>query len=225
MTHSRAAELLKKVGLKELPDKLITNLGVGKQPLVEIAKALAKKVRLLILDEPTASLNENEQPGAARSAAGIQGAGHDDDHDLAQAQRNYRVADSVTIIRDGSTVHTMDCSDAPINEDVIIRHMVGREMADRYPHREPNIGETIFEIELVVYAEQHADRKFIEMREFQRAPWRGVGYRRTDGCRANRIGDEYLRAQLGEEHRYALLNGKEVDISTVKKRSRTRLPT
>ena len=60
VTHSRAAELLKKVGLKELPDELITNLGVGKQQLVEIAKALAKKVRLLILDEPTASLNEND---------------------------------------------------------------------------------------------------------------------------------------------------------------------
>ena len=71
----------------------------------------------------------------------------------------------------------MDCRDAPINEDVIIRHMVGREMADRYPHREPNIGETIFEIrtDWVVYHAQHADRQIHQERQFQRAPWRVLG--------------------------------------------------
>ncbi len=163
VTHSRAAELLKKVGLKELPDELITNLGVGKQQLVEIAKALAKKVRLLILDEPTASLNENDSQALLDLLLEFKAQGMTMIMISHKLNEIARIADSVTVIRDGSTVQTMDCRDAPINEDVIIRHMVGREMADRYPHREPNIGETIFEIkDWVVYHAQHADRKFIK---------------------------------------------------------------
>jgi putative multiple sugar transport system ATP-binding protein len=98
----RARELLRKVGLREDPDTLVTNIGVGKQQLVEIAKALAKDVKLLILDEPTASAQREGQPGASRPAARIQGAGHDLDHDLAQAQRDPRVADQITVIRDGA---------------------------------------------------------------------------------------------------------------------------
>jgi ABC-type branched-subunit amino acid transport system ATPase component len=85
--ETRTSALLKKVGLKEDPKTLITNIGVGKQQLVEIAKALSKEVKLLILDEPTASLSGKGQPGAARPAARIQAAGHHLDPDLAQAQR------------------------------------------------------------------------------------------------------------------------------------------
>ena len=86
--EARTSALLKKVGLNEDPKTLITNIGVGKQQLVEIAKALSKEVKLLILDEPTASLSREGQPGAARPAARIQAAGHHLDPDLAQAQRD-----------------------------------------------------------------------------------------------------------------------------------------
>ncbi len=137
VTHSRAAELLKKVGLKELPDELITNLGVGKQQLVEIAKALAKKVRLLILDEPTASLNENDSAALLDLLLGFKAQGMTCILISHKLNEIAKVADSVTVIRDGATVQTMDCRTTPICEDTIIRHMVGREMADRYPKREP----------------------------------------------------------------------------------------
>ena len=162
-THCRTVELLKKVGLDASPEELITNLGVGKQQLVEIAKALAKECKLLILDEPTASLNENDSQALLDLLLEFKAQGMTMIMISHKLNEIARVADSVTVLRDGSTVRSMDCVDAPINEDEIIRHMVGREMADRYPHREPKIGETVFEVrDWTVFHEQHADRKFIK---------------------------------------------------------------
>ena len=225
ITYSRASELLRKVGLKELPDELITNLGVGKQQLVEIAKALAKKVRLLILDEPTASLNENDSQALLDLLLEFKSHGMTMIMISHKLNEIARIADSVTVIRDGSTVQTMDCTDAPINEDVIIRHMVGRDMADRYPHREPKIGETIFEVkDWVVYHEQHADRKFIKNVSFhvRRGEVLGIaglmGAGRTE-LAMSLFGRSYGRNISGQ----ALINGKEVDISTVEKAIRNKI--
>ena len=112
------------------PTTLITDLGVGKQQLVEIAKALSKEVKLLILDEPTASLNESDSDALLDLLLGAQGAGHRLDPDLAQAQRDrqggrldHRAA------RRRARSRRMDCRAAPISEDRIIRGMVGRDMA------------------------------------------------------------------------------------------------
>lgn len=225
VTHSRAAELLKKVGLKELPDELITNLGVGKQQLVEIAKALAKKVRLLILDEPTASLNENDSQALLDLLLEFKAHGMTMIMISHKLNEIARVADSVTIIRDGSTVHTMDCRDAPINEDVIIRHMVGREMADRYPHREPNIGDKIFEVkDWVVYHEQHADRKFIKNVNFHVRRGEVLGIAGLMGSGRTELAMSIFGRSYGKNiSGTALLNGKEVDISTVEKAIRNKI--
>lgn len=225
VTHSRAAELLKKVGLKELPDELITNLGVGKQQLVEIAKALAKKVRLLILDEPTASLNENDSQALLDLLLEFKAQGMTMIMISHKLNEIARVADSVTIIRDGSTVHTMDCRDAPINEDVIIRHMVGREMADRYPHREPKIGDKIFEVkDWVVYHEQHADRKFIKNVNFHVRRGEVLGIAGLMGSGRTELAMSIFGRSYGKNiSGTALLNGKEVDISTVEKAIRNKI--
>ena len=225
VTHSRAAELLKKVGLKELPDELITNLGVGKQQLVEIAKALAKKVRLLILDEPTASLNENDSQALLDLLLEFKAQGMTMIMISHKLNEIARIADSVTVIRDGSTVQTMDCRDAPINEDVIIRHMVGREMADRYPHREPNIGETIFEIkDWVVYHAQHADRKFIKNVSFNVRRGEVLGIAGLMGAGRTELAMSIFGRSYGKNiSGTALLNGKEADISTVEKAIRNKI--
>ncbi|MEN9491624.1 MAG: hypothetical protein RJA63_2073, partial [Pseudomonadota bacterium] len=113
-THRRTVELLRKVGLNESPDTLITDLGVGKQQLVEIAKALAKKVRLLILDEPTASLNENDSAALLDLLLGFKVQGMTCILISHKLNEIAKVADSVTVIRDGATVQTMDCRTAPI---------------------------------------------------------------------------------------------------------------
>jgi putative multiple sugar transport system ATP-binding protein len=144
---SRTRELLKTVGLKDSPETLVTNLGVGKQQLVEIAKALSKKVKLLILDEPTASLNEKDSDALLTLLLQFKAQGISSILISHKLNEISKVADSITVLRDGSTVETLDCHREEISEDRIIRGMVGRAMADRYPKREAHIGETIFQVE------------------------------------------------------------------------------
>lgn len=142
----RAAELLAHVGLKESPDTQIKHLGVGKQQLVEIAKALGKDVKLLILDEPTAALNENDSQHLLGIIQGLKERGIASimiSHKLNEIEQ---IADEITIIRDGQKVETLDIATTGINEDRIIQGMVGRTLENRYPDREPNIGEIFFEV-------------------------------------------------------------------------------
>ena len=144
--QKRARELLHLVGLDEDPDTKIKTLGVGKQQLVEIAKALHKDVKLLILDEPTAALNEAESQHLLDLIDGFRDSGMTSimiSHKLNEIER---IADSITIIRDGKTVETLNVADGGVDEDRIIRGMVGRSLESRFPERTPNIGETFFEV-------------------------------------------------------------------------------
>ena len=143
---SRAKELLARVGLTEEPSTLIKNIGIGKQQLVEIAKALAKDVKLLILDEPTAALNDADSQHLLSLLDGLRRKGITSimiSHKLNEIEQ---ISDSITIIRDGRTIETLDVKAEGINEDRIIRGMVGRDLDHRYPPHTPQIGETLFEI-------------------------------------------------------------------------------
>ena len=155
-------ELMKKVGLHESPNTLVTDIGVGKQQLVEIAKALTKKVKLLILDEPTASLNESDSEALLKLLLQFKEQGISSiliSHKLSEVSR---VADAITILRDGATIETLDCHTETISEDRIIRGMVGRDLTHRFPRREPKIGEVIFEVrDWNVHHPTHANRKII----------------------------------------------------------------
>ena len=161
--HVRTRELLATVGLDESPATLVDDLGVGKQQLVEIAKALSKRVKLLILDEPTASLNETDSEALLQLLLGLKKHGVTSiliSHKLNEIEK---VADTITVLRDGSTVQTLDCREHPASQDVIIRNMVGREMADRYPRREPQLGETVFELrDWTVHHPLHAERQAVK---------------------------------------------------------------
>jgi len=157
----RAAELLRKVGLREDPDTLITNIGTGKQQLVEIAKALAKDVKLLILDDPTASLSEKDSQALLDLLLEFKAQGLTSIMISHKLNEIKRVADQITVIRDGQSIETMDKAD--ITEDRIVTSMVGRTLENRYPHRTPNIGETIFEVKnWSVYHPIHPERQVIK---------------------------------------------------------------
>lgn len=145
-SHRRARELLAKVGLALPPATPVAQLGVGQQQLVEIAKALAKRVRLLILDEPTASLNERDSQALLALLRELRAQGVTCILISHKLDEIARVADRVTVLRDGSTVETLDCREAPPDEDRIIRGMVGRAMADRYPPRQPRLGAPVLEV-------------------------------------------------------------------------------
>src|SRR5438270_3484976 len=119
-----------------MPETLVGDLGIGKQQLIEIAKALAKNVKLMILDEPTASLNERDSDTLLNLMLELKARGVTliiISHKLNEISR---VADSITVIRDGSTVETMSYAAGDVSEARIVTAMVGRELADRYPCRE-----------------------------------------------------------------------------------------
>ncbi|WP_299089414.1 multiple monosaccharide ABC transporter ATP-binding protein [uncultured Metabacillus sp.] len=163
LTKIKTKELLQKVGLNESPNTKVDDIGVGKQQLVEIAKALSKKVKLLILDEPTASLNEDDSENLLNLLLEFKKQGMSAiiiSHKLNEIEK---VADSITILRDGQTIETLDMKKDNVTEDRIIKGMVGRDLTNRYPDRTPNIGKTFFEIKnWNVYHPLHADRKVID---------------------------------------------------------------
>lgn len=137
--HLRARELLARVGLDARPQTLVGNLGVGQQQMVEIAKALAKDVRLLILDEPTASLNERDSDTLLKLMLELKGRGITSIIISHKLNEIGRVADEITVIRDGSTVDVIDCRADGIDEGRVVRSMVGRELSDRYPRGCPTL--------------------------------------------------------------------------------------
>ncbi|MDF2649825.1 MAG: transporter ATP-binding protein, partial [Paenibacillus sp.] len=145
-TIMKTRELLQKVGLSEQPTTLTLNIGVGKQQLVEIAKALSKKVKLLILDEPTAALNEEDSDNLLNLLLEFKKQGISSILISHKLNEISKVADSITILRDGQTIETLDMRKDQITEDRIIKGMVGRDLTHRYPIREPQIGETLFEV-------------------------------------------------------------------------------
>jgi len=145
-TIVKTRELLAKVGLTESPNALISTIGVGKQQLVEIAKALSKEVKLLILDEPTAALNENDSENLLQLLLELKKHGITSILITHKLNEIAKVADTITILRDGKTIETLDVKKDGITEDRIIKGMVGRDMTHRFPERVPQIGEVIFEV-------------------------------------------------------------------------------
>lgn len=146
-TNADARELMGRVGLREQPVTRIGHLGVGKQQLVEIAKALSKDVRLLILDEPTAALNDSDSEHLLGLLRQLNAQGVTCIMISHKLNEISEIADRTTIIRDGRTVETLDMTDPASTQDRIIRGMVGRDLEHRYPERTPQIGEELFRVE------------------------------------------------------------------------------
>ena len=142
--YQRTEALLRKVGLAEPPGTKVEKLGVGKQQLIEIAKALAKDVRLLILDEPTAALQENDSQKLLDLMLELKAQGVTQIIISHKLNEIARVADRITVIRDGASVSTLSARE--ISEERIIRDMVGRDMAHRYPERVPQVGEVLMAV-------------------------------------------------------------------------------
>jgi len=145
-TYDKADELLKVVGLQESARTLVKDISVGKQQLVEIAKALAKNVKLLILDEPTASLNETDSKKLLDLMLQLKSQGVTCIIISHKLNEISYVADKITVIRDGATIETLDKQSDDFSEQRIIRGMVGRSLTDRFPKRVSNIGEVRLEV-------------------------------------------------------------------------------
>lgn len=146
-TYKEASSLMARVGLKEDPNLPIKDVGVGKQQLVEIAKALSKRVKLLILDEPTAALNDEDSAHLLDLLRHLKGQGITSiiiSHKLNEIEA---IADTTTILRDGKTIESLNMKGSKVSQERIIKGMVGREMDNRYPARKADIGEEILRVE------------------------------------------------------------------------------
>ena len=163
-THAEATKYLKTVGLHESSKTLIKDIGVGKQQLVEIAKALSKNARLMILDEPTSSLNEADSQALLDLLLEFKKQGMTSIIISHKINEVSYVADDITILRDGKTIETLTKGVDDIGEDRIIRGMVGRELEDRFPKRAvKNIGDVALEVKhWNVYHPIYADKKIID---------------------------------------------------------------
>ena len=146
-TNADAFELMAQVGLDELPVTPVGALGVGKQQLVEIAKALSKKVRLLILDEPTAALNDSDSEHLLGLLRDLKSRGITSIMISHKLNEIAEIADSTTIIRDGQTIEKLDMRSGEVSQDRIIRGMVGRDLEHRYPEHEATLGAEVLRVE------------------------------------------------------------------------------
>ena len=218
-TNQRTEALLRKVGLSEPPSAIVDKLGVGKQQLVEIAKALSKEVRLLILDEPTAALSESDSQALLDLMLELKEQGVTQiiiSHKLNEVRR---VADTVTVIRDGSTVSTMNAAESEITEDRIVRDMVGRDMADRYPDRDRKADDMLMEVKgWNVWHPVHSERQMLKDVNLTVRAGEVVGITGLMGAGRTELamsvfGKSYGRSISGSVE----MKGKPVDVSSVSK--------
>ncbi len=195
--NQRTQSLLRKVGLDETPGELIKDLSVGKQQLVEIAKALSKDIKLLILDEPTSSLNEEDSQNLLKLIVDLkekQGVTSIIiSHKLSELEQ---IGDSLTVLRDGKTVDYLDMKQEVVNEDRIIKSMVGREITNLYPKRNAKIGETLFEVKNWSAVHPLYDRKIVDNASFHVKAGEVVGFAGLMG--AGRT--EFLRSVFGKSY-------------------------
>jgi len=214
---SEADKLLKKVGLNEKATTLVDNIGVGKQQLVEIAKALSKEVKLLILDEPTAALNDEESNKLLDLLLSLKEQGITSiliSHKLNEIER---VADSITVIRDGMVIDNLHKSTDKIDEDRIIRSMVGREIVDRFPARKSHPGEIIFEVrDWTVYHPQHTDKVAIDKVNFNVRKGEVIGFAGLMGAGRTEIAMSVFGKAWGVKHSgHILKEGRELHLHNV----------
>ena len=213
----RTKELLNKVGLDEDPDTIVSTLGVGKQQLIEIAKALSKDVKLLILDEPTASLNEDDSENLLKLMLELKQQGITSiliSHKLNEVSK---VCDSITVLRDGATIETLDASGGKISEDRIVKGMVGRELTDRYPKRISKVGDILFEIkDWNVYHPDYSDRKMVDNVNINVRKGEVLGIAGLMGAGRTELAMSIFGKTYGQKISGKIIkNGKEIHIKNV----------
>ncbi len=158
---------LDRVGLHEPPETIVSKMGVGKQQLVEIARALSKETRILILDEPTASLNDEESDDLLSLILELKKEGLTCIMISHKLDEVLRVSDHITVLRDGKSISTYDRETDEITRAMLIKDMVGREMTALYPPKTPDIGDVVFEVKnWTVYHPEYHDKRVVDNASF-----------------------------------------------------------
>lgn len=217
-THSEALKLMDTVGLHDSPDTEINKIGVGKQQLVEIAKALSKKVRLLIMDEPTAALNDDDSEKLLDLILQLR-----KDHNMTciiishKLNEVIKVADKLTVLRDGVTIETMDKTHDTITENHIVKDMVGREITNRFPQRNCKISDTCLEVkDWTVYSPLYRDKIVINHVNFHVRRGEVIGIAGLMGAGRTELAMSIFGKSYGSNFSGQIIkNGKELHLNNV----------
>ncbi|WP_026674150.1 multiple monosaccharide ABC transporter ATP-binding protein [Alkalihalobacterium bogoriense] len=217
-TITESTKLLEKVGLTVEPRTLAMDIGVGKQQLVEIAKALSKKVKLLILDEPTAALNEEDSENLLKLLLEFKKQGMTSIIISHKLNEVAFVADNLTILRDGKSIESLSLTNGEVTEDRIIKGMVGRDLENRFPPRDPKIGETIFEVKnWNVDDPLHADRKLLQDVNLYLKKGEIVGIAGLMGAGRTELAMSIFGKSYGKNINGQLfMNGKEIKLNSIR---------
>lgn len=217
-TNLEAQKLLAKVGLADDPNTPANKIGVGKQQLVEIAKALSKQVKLLILDEPTSALNDSDSQHLLELLRQFKSQGMTCIIISHKLNEIAEIADKTTIIRDGYVIETLDMHDGVVDQERIIKGMVGREMNNRYPVRELEIGDEVFRVEdWTVHHPDDSSRVVIDNANLHVNAGEIVGLAGIMGAGRTELarsifGHSWGSRISGKVH----VNGKQVNVKTVR---------
>ena len=225
-TYGEADKYLKMVGLSESSKVLVKDIGTGKQQLVEIAKAMAKHAKLLILDEPTSSLNEKDSQALLDLMLKFKKEGMTSIIISHKLNEVAYVADKITVIRDGSTIETMDKHTTEISEDRIIQGMVGRELTDRFPKRHNvKIGDVNMEVKnWTVHHPLYPERKVCDNVSIKVRKGEVVGISGLMGAGRTELAMSIFGQSYGTNISGQLyLDGKEVHLKTIKQAIKNKL--
>jgi putative multiple sugar transport system ATP-binding protein len=218
-TYGEADKYLKMVGLEDSSRTLVKDIGTGKQQMVEIAKALAKHAKLLILDEPTSSLNESDSKALLDLLLDFKKQGMTSIIISHKLNEVAYVSDKITVIRDGSTIETIDCHAEEISEDRIIKGMVGRELTDRFPKRNNvKIGEISLEVKnWTVHHPQFVERKVVDDVSINVRKGEVVGIYGLMGAGRTELAMSIFGKSYGTNISGTMtINGQQVHIDTIK---------
>jgi putative multiple sugar transport system ATP-binding protein len=215
--------LLKRVGLNEKPETIVSKMSVGKQQLVEIARAISLNAQLLIFDEPTSSLNDDESQKLLSLLREFKASGITCIMISHKLDEVLSVADSITILRDGLSIESIDVTEQKVSEQEIIRGMVGRELKNLFPQKVANIGDIVFEVKnWSVYHPDYHTMKIVDNASFFIKKGEIVSFCGPMGAGRTEMmmsifGHSYGYGATGEIY----LNGEKVTLETPKKAIRT----
>jgi putative multiple sugar transport system ATP-binding protein len=216
LANADAAKLLAEVGLDEMPVTPVGQLGVGKQQLVEIAKALSKDVRLLILDEPTAALNDNDSAHLLNLLRRLRERGITSIMISHKLNEITAISDRVTVIRDGKTVETLTLAAGEVTQERIIRGMVGRDLESFYPDRVSNPGEEVLRVENWTVWHPTQDRKVVDDASFDVRAGEVVGIAGLMGAGRTELAMSIFGRSYGRDISGRIfLHGKEIKARSV----------
>jgi putative multiple sugar transport system ATP-binding protein len=217
-TGQEAQKLIARVGLRESPDTKVKEIGVGKQQLVEIAKALSKRVKLLILDEPTAALNDEDSAHLLDLLRHLKGQGITCIIISHKLNEIASIADKTTIIRDGKVIETLDMAGGKVDQERIIKGMVGREMENRYPMHTATIGEEILRVEnWTAYHPEETSRVVVDNVNIKVHRGEIVGLAGIMGAGRTELARSIFGHSWGSRiSGKVFINGKEAKVSTIR---------